>query len=120
MVTIFQFKLQKIFTEIAISCDSVLACRCSPGQKAQIVKLVKESDNNPVVAAIGDGANDVSMIQEADVGFGIFGKEGRSASGAADFAFSRFRFLRRALLVHGYCFYTRNSYLSMYYFYKVM
>ena len=73
-----------------------------------------------MTCAIGDGANDVSMIQEADVGIGIFGKEGKNAATTADFAFSKFRYLKRALLVHGYTFYTRISYFTLYYFYKVI
>jgi phospholipid-translocating ATPase len=71
-----------------------------------------------MTAAIGDGANDVSMIQEAHVGLGIFGKEGRNAARSADFAFAKFKFARRILLVHGYLYYTRASYLVQYFFYK--
>jgi phospholipid-translocating ATPase len=115
---LFDFKLEKKFRDLAIKCDSVLCCRMSPGQKAQVVKLIKDSKSRPMTAAIGDGANDVSMIQQADVGIGIFGKEGRNAARAADFAFARFKFLKRALLVHGYLFYTRNSNVVSYYFYK--
>jgi P-type E1-E2 ATPase len=72
-----------------------------------------------MTCAIGDGANDVSMIQEAHVGIGIFGKEGRNAAISADFAFARFKFLKRALLVHGYLYYTRATNLVLYFFYKV-
>ena len=70
-----------------------------------------------MTCAIGDGANDVSMIQEAHVGIGIFGKEGRNAARCADFAFSKFRFLKRLLLVHGYLYYTRAGILVEYFFY---
>ena len=59
------------------------------------------------------------MIQEANVGFGIFGKQGRNAARAGEFAFARFKCLRRALLVHGYLYYCRSAYLVLYYFYKV-
>jgi phospholipid-translocating ATPase len=83
------------------------------------VKLVKKSKKKPMTAAIGDGANDVSMIQEAHVGIGIYGKEGRNAARSADFAFARFKFLKRILLVHGYLYYTRASLLVLYFFYKV-
>jgi phospholipid-translocating ATPase len=86
---------------------------------SQIVSLVKKSKNKPITAAIGDGANDVSMIQEAHVGFGIYGKEGRNASRAADFCFGKFKHLERIILVHGYLFYTRTAYLVAYFFYKV-
>ena len=70
-------------------------------------------------SAIGDGANDVSMIQEANVGIGLFGKEGRNAAISADFAFAKFKYLKRAFLVHGYLYYTRASMLVLYFFYKV-
>ena len=81
--------------------------------------MIKTSKNKPMTCAIGDGANDVSMIQEAHVGIGIYGKEGRNAARSADFAFVKFKFLKRALLVHGYLFYTRGSTLVLYFFYKV-
>ena len=61
----------------------------------------------------------MSMIQEAHVGIGIFGKEGRNAARSADFALARFKFLKRALLVHGYLYYTRTSLSVLYFFYKV-
>jgi phospholipid-translocating ATPase len=84
-----------------------------------VVKLIKTSKNKPITCAIGDGANDVSMIQEAHVGLGIFGKEGRNAARASDFAFSKFSYIKRALLVHGFLYYSRLSILVHYFFYKV-
>ena len=78
---------------------------------------MKKSKSKPITAAIGDGANDVSMIQEANVGIGLFGKEGRNAARCADFALARFKFLKRLLLVHGYLYYTRASTVVQYYFY---
>ena len=87
--------------------------------KKKVVRLIKRSDKKPVTCAIGDGANDVSMIQEAHIGLGIFGKEGRNAARSADFAFAKFRFLKRILLVHGYLYYTRIAILVNYFFYKV-
>ncbi|RUS78809.1 hypothetical protein EGW08_013427 [Elysia chlorotica] len=104
--------------ELCSHCVAVLCCRMSPIQKAEVVKMVKASPGQPVTAAIGDGANDVSMIQEADVGFGIMGKEGRQAVCNSDFAFGKFRFLRRALLLHGYYYYHRLAVLVKYFFYK--
>ncbi|KAJ8309895.1 hypothetical protein KUTeg_011760 [Tegillarca granosa] len=92
----------------------------SPLQKAEVVKLIKHAENNPVTAAIGDGANDVSMIQEAHVGIGIMGKEGRQAVRSSDYAFAKFRFLMRALLVHGSFYYNRLSTLVQFFFYKCM
>ena len=107
------------FREICMRCDAVLCCRMSPAQKAQVVKLVKMSKSKPMTAAIGDGANDVSMIQEAHVGLGIFGKEGRSAAISADFALAKFKFIKRIILVHGYLYYTRTATMVQYSFYKV-
>ena len=95
-------KLMNEFREVCLKCEAVLCCRMSPSQKAKVVKLVKQSAGHPITAAIGDGANDVSMIQEAHVGLGIFGKEGRQAARSADFAYGRFRFTKRILFVHGY------------------
>ncbi|BFZ00490.1 hypothetical protein BsWGS_03529 [Bradybaena similaris] len=99
-------------------CATVLCCRMSPIQKAEVVALIKNSPGRPVTAAIGDGANDVSMIQEADVGLGIMGKEGRQAVRNSDYAFGKFKFLRRALLLHGHLYYNRIAVLVQYFFYK--
>ncbi len=68
--------------------------------------------------AVGDGANDVSMIQKADVGVGIAGREGMQAVMASDFAMARFHFLVRLLLVHGHWCYSRLGNLILYFFYK--
>ena len=81
---------------------------------------MKLSPSNPVTAAIGDGANDVSMLQEAHVGFGIMGKEGRQAVNSSDFAFAKFKYIKRILLVHGHLFYLRVTTLIQYFFYKVI
>uniref|UniRef100_A0A1I8G8F9 P-type phospholipid transporter n=1 Tax=Macrostomum lignano TaxID=282301 RepID=A0A1I8G8F9_9PLAT len=72
----------------------------------------------PVTCAIGDGANDVSMIREAHVGVGLYGKEGRAAALNSDYAFARFQFLRKALLFHGHLYYVRLATLVQYFFYK--
>ncbi|KAG5842195.1 hypothetical protein ANANG_G00175080 [Anguilla anguilla] len=92
------------FVELACQCPAVVCCRCSPTQKAQIVELLKRHTGNPT-CAIGDGGNDVSMIQAADCGIGIEGKEGKQASLAADFSITQFKHIGRLLMVHG-----RNSY----------
>ena len=81
--------------------------------------MVKDTKLKPMTAAIGDGANDVSMIKEAHIGLGIYGKEGRSAARSADFAMAKFKFVKRLLLVHGYLYYTRASVVVQYFFYKV-
>ena len=99
-------------------CQAVVCCRMSPLQKAEIVKMMKNSPLKPITAAVGDGGNDVSMIQEAHVGLGIMGREGRAAVRAADFAFAKFCFLQKILLVHGHWFYNRMATLVHFFFYK--
>ena len=105
------------FLQIAEHCGVVICCRVTPGQKAQVVQLVKQNLEQ-VTLAIGDGANDVSMIKEAHVGVGISGLEGLQAANSADYAIGQFRFLARLLLVHGRWSYRRNSKLILYSFYK--
>lgn len=56
--------------------NTVLACRVSPKQKASVIKLVKRQFPGKTALAIGDGANDVAMIMESDVGVGLAGHEG--------------------------------------------
>uniref|UniRef100_A0A8C5PC15 Phospholipid-transporting ATPase n=1 Tax=Leptobrachium leishanense TaxID=445787 RepID=A0A8C5PC15_9ANUR len=92
------------FVELACQCPAVVCCRCSPTQKAHIVKLLQQHTGRRT-CAIGDGGNDVSMIQAADCGIGIEGKEGKQASLAADFSITQFKHIGRLLMVHG-----RNSY----------
>jgi phospholipid-translocating ATPase len=103
----YKSKLSKIST----NCHSIVACRLSPVQKSQLVTMIKEADNSYITCAIGDGGNDVSMIQEAHVGLGLIGKEGSAASQSADFAFTKFCHLQRLLLVHVHWFYTRQAFL---------
>ena len=91
--------------------------RVSPLQKALVVKLVKRN-LKAILLAIGDGANDVSMIQAAHVGVGISGVEGLQAARSADVAIGQFRYLRKLLLVHGAWSYQRISKLILYSFYK--
>ncbi|XP_014209403.1 probable phospholipid-transporting ATPase VA isoform X2 [Copidosoma floridanum] len=105
------------FLELTRACSSVLACRATPLQKAYIVKVVKEQLGVRTLA-IGDGANDVSMIQTADVGIGLSGQEGLQAVMAADFAIAKFYMLTRLLLVHGHWSYDRLSRMVKYFFYK--
>ncbi|KAK3530348.1 hypothetical protein QTP86_024327, partial [Hemibagrus guttatus] len=109
---------KEIFLEICRNCSAVLCCRMAPLQKAQIVKLIKTSKEHPITLAIGDGANDVSMILEAHVGIGIMGKEGRQAARNSDYAIPKFKHLKKMLLVHGHYYYIRISELVQYFFYK--
>ncbi|MGH0181798.1 UNVERIFIED_CONTAM: hypothetical protein FKN15_007675 [Acipenser sinensis] len=98
-------------------CKTVICCRVTPLQKAQVVELVKKN-KNAVTLAIGDGANDVSMIKTAHIGVGISGQEGMQAVLASDFSFAQFRFLQRLLLVHGRWSYFRMCNFLCYFFYK--
>ncbi|KAI6247211.1 hypothetical protein HI914_05063 [Erysiphe necator] len=109
--------LEKDFLDLAILCKGVICCRVSPLQKALVVKLVKRHIN-AILLAIGDGANDVSMIQAAHIGVGISGKEGLQAARSADVAIGQFRYLRKLLLVHGAWSYQRVSKVILYSFYK--
>ncbi|KNC54448.1 uncharacterized protein AMSG_10443 [Thecamonas trahens ATCC 50062] len=107
------------FLQLGNLCKSVICCRVSPLQKALVVGLVKDSE--PVVTlAIGDGANDVSMIQAAHIGIGISGNEGMQAVMASDYAIAQFKYLKRLLLIHGRWNYQRISKLILYSFYKNM
>lgn len=106
------------FLELAMLCKAVICCRVSPLQKALVVKLVKNNVAGSVTLAIGDGANDVSMIQAAHIGVGISGQEGLQAARSADFAIAQFRFLRKLLLVHGGWAYSRISKVIIICFYK--
>lgn len=101
------------FISIAVLLPTVVACRCSPTQKAEVAKLIKEYTKKRV-CCIGDGGNDVSMIQAADVGVGIVGKEGRQASLAADFSIEQFCHLVKLLVWHGRNSYKRSAKLAQF------
>ncbi|KAE8690477.1 ATPase E1-E2 type family protein / haloacid dehalogenase-like hydrolase family protein isoform 2 [Hibiscus syriacus] len=102
---------------LAVDCASVICCRVSPKQKALVTRLVKEGTGR-VTLGIGDGANDVGMIQEADIGVGISGVEGMQAVMASDFSVSQFRYLERLLVVYGHWCYKRIAQMVCYFFYK--
>ncbi|KAJ1562500.1 putative aminophospholipid-translocase [Cladochytrium tenue] len=101
------------FTNVALALPVVVCCRCSPTQKAEITLLIRAFTGRRVLA-IGDGGNDVSMIQAADVGVGIVGKEGRQASLAADFSVTQFCYVTRLMLWHGRNSYKRSAKLSQF------
>ncbi|CAK9157325.1 unnamed protein product [Ilex paraguariensis] len=109
--------MKNYLLELAIGCASVICCRSSPKQKALVTRLVK-SGTGKTTLAIGDGANDVGMLQEADIGIGISGVEGMQAVMSSDIAIAQFRFLERLLLVHGHWCYRRISSMICYFFYK--
>ncbi|OSD08296.1 phospholipid-translocating P-type ATPase [Trametes coccinea BRFM310] len=110
-------KHKHLCLRLAMQCEGVMCCRVSPLQKALVVKLVKDGIG-AMTLAIGDGANDVSMIQAADVGVGISGEEGLQAVNSSDYAIAQFRFLKRLLLVHGHWSYARNGNMIINFFYK--
>ncbi|KAF7524519.1 hypothetical protein G7054_g11399 [Neopestalotiopsis clavispora] len=109
--------LEKQFYDLAVMCKAVICCRVSPLQKSEVVKLVKKYTDE-ITLAIGDGANDVSMIQAAHIGVGISGMEGLQAARSADFSIAQFRFLRKLTLVHGAWSYQRVSRAILFSFYK--
>ncbi|AEO65121.1 uncharacterized protein THITE_2153879 [Thermothielavioides terrestris NRRL 8126] len=111
--------LKQKFLLLCKQCKSVLCCRVSPAQKAAVVSMVKNG-LDVITLSIGDGANDVAMIQEADVGVGIAGLEGRQAVMSSDYAIGQFRFLQRLVLVHGRWSYRRVAESISNFFYKNM
>jgi phospholipid-transporting ATPase len=114
-------QLMKDFIALAKQCKAVIACRVSPDQKRQIVTMMrKHSGQNPppMTLSIGDGANDVPMIMEAQVGVGISGNEGMQAVRSSDYAIAQFRYLETLTLVHGRNNYKRISVVVMYSLYK--
>ncbi|XP_028263560.1 phospholipid-transporting ATPase ID isoform X2 [Parambassis ranga] len=110
-------QLELILLDLACLCKTVICCRVTPMQKAQVVELVKRH-KRAVTLAIGDGANDVSMIKTAHIGVGISGQEGMQAVLAADYSFAQFQYLQRLLLVHGRWSYFRMCNFLGYFFYK--
>mmetsp|Transcript_48061 Transcript_48061/g.93881 ORF Transcript_48061/g.93881 Transcript_48061/m.93881 type:complete len:1668 (+) Transcript_48061:47-5050(+) len=111
--------MEEMLFSVASQCSSVIACRVSPKQKAELVGLVHDYVSpTPVTLSIGDGANDVGMIQRAQIGVGISGLEGQQAVNASDFSIAQFRFLETLLLVHGRWNFMRMSKVVLYSFYK--
>ncbi|KAL6721865.1 phospholipid transporting ATPase [Lecanora helva] len=110
-------QVRQKFLLLCKQCKSVLCCRVSPAQKAAVVGMVKQG-LDVMTLSIGDGANDVAMIQEADVGVGIAGEEGRQAVMSSDYAIGQFRFLQRLILVHGRWSYRRLAETIANFFYK--
>lgn len=106
------------FFELCVEVDSTVCCRASPSQKANMVSSVRSLRKKAVTLAIGDGANDIAMIQSADIGVGITGREGLQAARSADYAIAQFRFLLKLLLVNGRYNYVRTSKFVLCTFYK--
>ena len=112
-LSLFLTHFRTDFISLAVLLPAVVACRCSPTQKADIAKLIREYTKKRI-CCIGDGGNDVSMIQAADVGVGIVGKEGRQASLAADFSIEQFCHLTKLLVWHGRNSYKRSAKLAQF------
>ena len=110
-------ELLNLFFELSVNCLSVVCSRVSPKQKGQLVNLIKTTEK-AITLAIGDGANDVGMINEANVGIGIQGKEGSQAARASDYAIKEFSYLKKLLFFHGRESYRKNSWVILYNFYK--
>jgi magnesium-transporting ATPase (P-type) len=110
--------LTKLFLEITLNSQAVICCRVAPIQKALVVRMIKNNIVGAITLAIGDGANDVSMILEADVGVGIYGEEGTQAAMSADYAIGEFKMLKRLVLFHGRLNYIRISEMILYFFFK--
>lgn len=109
-----------LFIDLAVLVDSVICCRASPSQKASLVKAIRRKVQSSITLAIGDGANDIAMIQEAHVGIGITGKEGLQAARTSDYSIAQFRFLVKLLLVHGRWNYIRTCKYTLGTFWKEM
>ena len=96
---------------------TAIICRATPKMKAEVVKTVRKAKNVNTLS-IGDGANDVAMIQEANIGVGIFGNEGLQAASNSDFAIAKFHFLKRLIFVHGLQNYERSGTMLTYFIKK--
>ncbi|XP_072424387.1 probable phospholipid-transporting ATPase IA isoform X2 [Chiloscyllium punctatum] len=111
------FGVRQSFLDLALSCKAVICCRVTPLQKSEIVDMVKKQVK-VITLAIGDGANDVGMIQTAHVGVGISGNEGLQAANSSDYSIAQFKYLKNLLLVHGAWNYNRVAKCILYCFYK--
>ncbi|KAL7044217.1 hypothetical protein ACKWTF_001834 [Chironomus riparius] len=101
------------FMELATQSPAVVCCRCSPTQKAEVVRLIQKHTGKRT-CAVGDGGNDVSMIQQSDAGIGIEGREGKQASLAGDFSIPQFKYIAKLLVLHGRRSYKRSAQLSQF------
>ena len=107
------------FAEVARVSSAVILGRATPLQKAQMAQFISLCfPNRPVTLAIGDGANDAAMLQEADIGIAVYDKRAEEAVRFSDFAIPEFRYLEQLLLVHGHWNYRRNAIVMLYSCYK--
>lgn len=112
--------MKAMFIDLGVRADSVICCRASPSQKANLVKSIRSAVPTSITLAIGDGANDIAMIQASHVGIGISGREGLQAARTSDFSIAQFRFLQRLLFVHGRWNYLRTGKYILATFWKEM
>jgi hypothetical protein len=110
-------EIYPIFWDLILRSRAIICCRCSPNSKSDVVEFVKKMSNQ-ITLAIGDGGNDVNMIKAANIGVGIFGKEGHQAAFNSDYAISQFKYLERLLFYHGRYSALRNSYFINFFFFK--
>lgn len=101
--------LAMLFYDLVVRVDSVICCRASPAQKANLVMSIRRYIPKSMTLAIGDGANDIGMIQASHVGIGISGREGLQAARISDYSIAQFRFLQKLLFVHGRWNYLRTG-----------
>eukprot|EP01138_Halocafeteria_seosinensis_P005193 gb/GECG01005310.1/.p1 GENE.gb/GECG01005310.1/~~gb/GECG01005310.1/.p1 ORF type:complete len:1477 (+),score=206.05 gb/GECG01005310.1/:1-4431(+) len=110
--------LSRDLSFVTEKCSAVICCRCRPKQKERMLRLIKENVKGAKCLAIGDGANDVDMINASNVGVGILGAEGSGAANSSDYKIPQFKVLKRLVLVHGRWNYIRMATLIAYMFYK--
>ena len=116
-LAIYMKRFRKEFVENAVEATVVVCCRCSPTQKAEMVELVK-NHTGAICAAIGDGGNDVAMIQRASIGIGIEGLEGQQASFASDVSIKEFKNIAPLLLWHGRLAYKNTAKMTLFIFHR--
>ena len=110
-------KASELFWDLIQRSRSLICCRASPSQKSQVVQFIRNKTDS-ITLAIGDGGNDVNMIRTANIGIGIFGKEGYQAAYNSDYAISQFKYLKRLLFNEGRLTLNKNSYFLYHYFFK--
>ncbi len=111
---------KKEFLDIVSEGQGIIISRASPSQKASVVQFIKQNiiSSNESTLSIGDGSNDVAMIQTAHIGVGLFGKEGSDAASNSDYAIAQFSHLRTLLFRHGSNIQYKMAYFTLMYLFK--
>lgn len=111
-----------LFLQCLCDAPSVIIARMRKDQKQAITHALKEfgrKEGKTIhVLCVGDGANDIGMIRESDVGIGIKGKEGLQAFNNADVSLPSFQSMTKLLFVHGKANEIRLQTLVLYFLYK--